>query len=171
MLKRFLMGAIAIVPLFLTPSPTMAAPTRITLRVYPLNLQDATATNFPLCPTEITVTEASRPYSEGGYTIDGNASLSWLAKAFQIEQRDEFSVTWVAKLQPQYANCQASAKISKMDGEPFEGQSYLRMRLINKKAYLILDMTGMGDANGLTTVILQKSVKSGNPIWTWGGTD
>jgi hypothetical protein len=45
------------------------------------------------------------------------------------------------------------------------------MRFINGKAYLILDMTGMRDANSLTTVIIKQDVKNGNPIWSWGGTD
>jgi hypothetical protein len=42
---------------------------------------------------------------------------------------------------------------------------------VNENVYLILDMTGMSDANRLTAVILKKDVKNGNPIWTWGGTD
>jgi hypothetical protein len=45
------------------------------------------------------------------------------------------------------------------------------MRFVDDKVYLILDMTGMSDANGLTPVILNKGVKNGNPFWTWGGTD
>ncbi len=172
MLKQLLISAIAIAPLFLSPSPTVADSTRkITLSVYPLNSREIDVTYFPQCPTEIAIAETPRPYQEGGYTIDGIASLSWLARTFKIEQSDNFSVIWAGKLQPKYANCRASASISKMDGEDFTGHSYLRMRLIDKKAYLILDMTGMRDANDLTTVILQKGVKSGNPTWTWGGSD
>ena len=45
------------------------------------------------------------------------------------------------------------------------------MQFINDRAYLILDMTGLNDANKLTPVILKKDVKDGNPVWTWGGTD
>jgi len=60
---------------------------------------------------------------------------------------------------------------NKYNGEPFEGHSYLRMRFVNDKVYLILDMTGLSDANGLMPVILNKGVKDGNPTWTWGGTD
>lgn len=170
MLKQLSMGAIA--PLFLSQSPmALAAPRMITLGVYPLNTGDVNITYFPQCPNEITITETPRPYQEGSYTTDGMASLGWLTKAFQIEKTDNFSVTWVARLQPKYANCRASAKIRKIDGENFTDHSYLRMRLIDKKAYLILDMTGMHDANDLTNVILQKAVKSGNPTWSWGGTD
>lgn len=172
MLKQLLIGAIAIAPLFLSQSSmALAAPRTITLGVYPLNSGDVNITYFPQCPKEITITETPRPYQEGSYTTDGIASLSWLTRAFQIEQMDNFSVTWVGKLQPKYANCRASAKIRKINGENFTDHSYLRMRLIDKRAYLILDMTGMHDANDLTAVILQKGVKSGNPTWTWGGTD
>jgi len=173
MLKQFLIGAIAPICLtFLIPNAAIAESTRptsrkLTLSVYPLNSNATKA----ICPNEILLTETPRPYQEGSYTTDGVATLGWLTRAFQIERHDDFSVTWVAKLQPKYANCRASAKISKIDDEDFARHSYLRMRLINQKAYLILDMTGMQDANDFTTVILQKGVKSGNPTWTWGGTD
>jgi hypothetical protein len=97
--------------------------------------------------------------------------LGWFAREFRIEKSDEFSVTWVANLQVKYHNCKAGASITKFNGEPFEGHSYLRMRFVNDKVYLILDMTGLSDANGLMPVILNKGVKNGNPTWTWGGTD
>ena len=123
------------------------------------------------CPTEVTLTETPQPYREGSYVIDGTASLSWLAQAFKIDSSDRFSVTWVANLQPKYQNCQASARITKINNESFQGHSQIRMRFINKKAYLILDMTGIPDANEMTSVILKKGVKNGNPTWSWGGTD
>ena len=144
---------------------TFAKP--LTLKVYPSNSRDT----FPICPTEITLEEKSRPYYEGGYTIDGEAKLGWLTRNFKIASSDEFSVTWVAKLQIKYHNCQATAGIASVDNEPFRGHSYLRMRFVNGNAYLILDMTAMYDANRLTPVILKKEVKDGNPTWTWAGTD
>ncbi len=123
------------------------------------------------CPATVVVTETPRPYREGGYTIDGKANLSTIAQGFTIAQSDDFSVTWVGKLKPQYSQCKATARIVKSDNESFAGHSYLRMRLVGGRAYLILDMTGMSDANSLTTAILKKSVERGNPVWSWGGTD
>ena len=160
-------GGAAIAQLSLFANPSFAAPDYVSLSVYPV---DSGAT-FPICPSEITLTQASRPYYEGGYTIDGSASLSWLAQAFTLEKSDEFSATWVAKLQNKYRNCHATARVTKVNGEIVERHSYLRMRFVNNNVYLILDMTGMNDANGLTPVILKKDVKDGNPVWTWGGTD
>lgn len=160
-------GAVAIAQLSLFANPSLAAPTQLTFSVYPADSGAA----FPICPTEFNLTETPRPYYEGGYTIDGSASLSWFAKAFKVETSDRFSVTWVAKLQTKYHNCQATARITKINGEAFRGHSYLRMRFMDNRAYLILDMTGMNDANLLTPVILKKDVQNGNPIWTWGGTD
>jgi hypothetical protein len=161
------LGTGAIAQLSLFANPIFAEPNRLTLSVYPLNTRD----NSPICPTELSLTQVSRPYYEGGYTIDGSASLGWFARSFKIEAGDQFSVTWVAKLQNKYQNCQASASISKVNDENFQGHSYLRMRFINGNAYLILDMTGIRDANGLTPVIIKKDVKNGNPIWSWAGTD
>ncbi len=137
-------GALAIAQLSLFANPSFAAPNNLTLSVYPVD----SGANFPICPTEVTLTQTPRPYYEGGYTIDGTASLGWFARPFKIEKSDKFSVTWVAKLQIKYHNCQATARITK-----------------------ILDMTGLNDANSLTPVILKKDVKDGNPVWTWGGTD
>ncbi len=161
------LGTVVIANLSLFTNPSFAEPNSLTLSVYPLNTRD----EFPICPTEFSLTQTSRPYYEGGYTTDGAASLGWFARSFKIEKKDEFSVTWVAKLQVKYSNCQATARITKINGESFDGHSYLRMRFINGKAYLILDMTGMRDANGLTTVIIKQDVKNGNPLWSWSGTD
>jgi hypothetical protein len=161
-------GGAAIAQLSVFANPSFAAPNNLTLSVYPVDSGAA----FPICPTEVTLTETPRPYYEGGYTIDGTAaSFGWFARPFKIEKSDKFSVTWVAKLQIKYHNCQATARITKINGERFEGHSYLRMQFINDSAYLILDMTGMNDANRLTPVIVKKDVKNGNPVWTWGGTD
>ncbi|KAM3093061.1 hypothetical protein ACKFKF_30145 [Phormidesmis sp. 146-12] len=123
------------------------------------------------CPEKVVLTEASRPYREGGYTIDGSANLSAIVEKVAIAATDDFSVTWVGKLKPQYSKCRATASMAKVGGAAYQGHSYLRMRFVGGKAYLILDMTGMSDANDSTTVILNKSVKNGNPNWTWGGTD
>jgi hypothetical protein len=160
-------GALVIAQLSIFTNPSFAAPNNIKLSVYP---RDSGGT-FPLCPTEVSLTQTPRPYAEGGYTTDGSASLGWFAREFRIEKSDEFSVTWVANLQVKYRSCKGTAGITKYNDEQFEGHSYLRMRFENGKVYLILDMTGMRDANGLTPVILNRSVKNGNPVWTWGGTD
>lgn len=155
-----------ITQLSLLANPSLVIPNRLTFSVYPLDRRNT----LPLCPTEFSVTEIARSY-EGGYTVEGSASLDWFARPFKIEKSDEFSVTWMAKLQIKYHNCQASAKITKINDKPFNGHSYLRMRFINDSAYLILDMTGMNDANKFTSVIINKNVKDGNPIWSWSGSD
>jgi hypothetical protein len=160
-------GAAAIAQLTLFTNPSFAKPNNFTLNVHPTDSRGA----FPICPNEVSLTQTPRHYAEGGYTKDGSASLGWFAREFRVEKSDEFSVTWVAKLQVKYRNCKATAGITKYNDEPFEGHSYLRMRFVNDKVYLILDMTGLSDANGLTPVILDKGVKNGNPTWTWGGTD
>lgn len=123
------------------------------------------------CPAKVLVTETPQPYREGSYAIDGQANLSEIANGVTIAQSDNFSVTWVAKLKPQYRQCKATARIVKSGNEPFSGHSYLRMRFVEGNAYLILDMTGMSDANSLTSAILKQSVQRGNPVWSWGGTD
>lgn len=123
------------------------------------------------CPERVTVTENSQPYREGSYAIDGSANLSQLADRFTVAGADDFSVTWVGTLKPAYRQCKATARIVKNDNEAYLSNSYLRLRFTGGKVYLILDMTGMSDANGLTTAILRKGVRNGNPIWSWGGTD
>lgn len=123
------------------------------------------------CPEKVMLNEQAQPYREGGYTIDGSANLSQLADRFTVASTDEFSVTWVGTLKPAYRTCKATARIVKNDNEAYLSQSYLRLRFIGGKVYLILDMTGMSDANGLTTAILRKGVRNGNPVWSWGGTD
>ncbi len=139
----------------------------LTLKVRPVN----SVAIQPACPAEIILNEKSRPYYEGGYTTDGSAKLDWLAGKFKVVASDEFSVTWSAKLQRKYQNCRATAGIAIAGDEAFKGHSYLRMRFSKGNVYLILDMTGMYDANRFTPVILKKEVKDGDPIWTWAGTD
>ncbi|MBW4469025.1 MAG: hypothetical protein KME45_01325 [Stenomitos rutilans HA7619-LM2] len=136
------------------------------MQVYP-----AIDTQTVRCPEKVTLTEKPQPYREGGYTIDGSANLSQLADRFSVASADEFSVTWVGTLKPTYRQCKATARIVKNDEEAYLSHSYLRLRFTGGKVYLILDMTGMSDANGLTTAILRKGVRNGNPVWSWGGTD
>lgn len=159
-------GTVAIAQTIIAPS--YAAPNQMTLSVYPLNSRSNISPN---CPEEVSLTESSRPYTEGSYAKNGTASLRWLAKAFKFEKSDKFSVIWVAKLQPKYETCEGSAAVTMVGDEPFDGHSYLRMQFVNKNVYLILDMTGMRDANNLTTVILKQGINNGNPTWSWGGTD
>jgi hypothetical protein len=144
-----------------------AKPNTLTLSVYPFDSRE----KFPICPTEVKLTEASRPYYEGGYTRDGSGSLGWLAREFKVTTKDDFSVIWSAKLQTKYRNCRGTATVTQIDGESFEGISHLRMRFVNGTVYLILDMTGKRDANGLTTVITKHGIKNGQPFWSWSGTD
>lgn len=146
--------------------PARAA--NIEMRIFTANdVEDSRS----FCPDKVTLTETSRPYREGGYTIDGSADLKAIAENMAISATDDFSVTWVGKLKPKYSKCKATASMTRVGGEAYQGHSYLRLRLVNGNAYLILDMTGKPDANSFTTVILQQSVRNGNPIWTWGGTD
>ncbi len=123
------------------------------------------------CPETVILTEQPQPYREGGFTIDGSADLSQIADRVTIATMDDFSVTWVGKLKPVYRQCKATARIVKKDNEIHPGQSYLRLRFVGGNVYLILDMTGMNDANDLTAVILRKGVRNGKPFWSWGGTD
>ena len=124
----------------------------------------------PVCPQKVTVTETARPYFEGGYIIDGLAKLGEIADKFTVFAKDEFSVTWAANLKPKYRDCFATGRVMKVDGKE-EDQSHIRVRFTQGKVFLILDMTGMFDANETTTSILKHGVKDGNPTWTWGGTD
>jgi hypothetical protein len=164
-IKTLFIGfAIAQFSMFATANDLLAKD--LTLKVFPVN--DIRA---GLCPSEVTVTETGRPYTEGSYTVDGIAKLDWLAGKFTIATTDRFSVTWQAKLQRKYQNCVAAAGFGYDAQERTERHSYLRMQFDKGKVYLILDMTGRYDANSLTPVIIKKEVKDGNPIWTWAGTD
>ena len=161
----FIALAIAQSTIFNIPNSVSAE--TLTLKVHPAGSKAVQ----PICPTQVTLTQKARPYYEGGYTIDGSAKLDSIVGKFKVVTSDEFSVTWGAKLQRKYQNCQATAGIAITGKEPFQGHSYLRMRFTKGNVYLILDMTGMYDANGFTPVILKKEVKDGNPLWTWAGTD
>ncbi len=123
------------------------------------------------CPQKAFLTEQNAPYYEGGYTINGQAKLDSFAGPFTIASSDPFSVTWVATLKPAYSNCKATGRIVKEGNETFNSQSHLRLRFTDGKVFLILDMTGISDANSFTSVIIKKGVNTGNPTWTWAGTD
>lgn len=118
------------------------------------------------CPQQITLSEESQPY-EGGYRVTGKANLSSIANAFKFAHSDPFSVTWEATLKPPFQQCWATAGV-KSSGE---SSSHLRARLLNGKLYLILDMTGLQDANGFTPEIVNQSIQAGYPVWSWAGTD
>ena len=165
MRSLFILG-IGIAASLLSSLPAQAA--NLELQVFrAIDTQDSSVR----CPAKVVLTETSQPYREGGYAIDGKANLSAIANGFTIADSNDFTVTWVAKLKPQYSQCKATARIVKAGNENFSGHSYLRMQFVGGKAYLILDMTGMSDANSLTTAILKQSVQRGNPVWSWGGTD
>jgi hypothetical protein len=123
------------------------------------------------CPEKVIVNEQAQPYREGGYTIDGSANVSAIADRLTLATVDDFSATWVGTLKPVYQQCKATARMVKNRNEAYSDHSYLRLRFIGGKVYLILDMTGMRDANDFTTVILRKGVRNGNAFWSWGGTD
>ncbi len=123
------------------------------------------------CPEKVIAYQTPRPYREGGYETDGMVALQAIATQISMMQSDSFSATWVGTLRPPFQNCQATAGMSLVDAQPYEGHSYLRMRLLDGKAYFILDMTGMRDANNFTPVILDKGIQQANPRWSWGGTD
>ncbi len=156
------LGALALT--LLIAAPVQAAP--IALQVF-----KAIDAQTIRCPEKVMVNEQSQPYREGGYTIDGSASLTQLTDRLTVAAVDDFSVTWVGTLKPAYRQCKATARMVKNGNEAYADHSYLRLRFTGGKVYLILDMTGMRDANDFTTVILRKGVRNGNAFWSWGGTD
>lgn len=123
------------------------------------------------CPQKVIVTEQNAPYYEGGYTINGSAKLSSFAEPFTISNTDPFSVTWVANLKPAFSKCIAAGSIVKSGSEEKNSDFHLRVRFTGGKVFLILDMTGLKDANNFFPVITKKGVTAGNPTWSWGGTD
>jgi hypothetical protein len=164
-IKTLFIGlAIAQVSMFATANDLLAKD--LTLKVFPVN-----DLKSGLCPSEVTLMEKGRPYTEGSYTVDGEAKLDWLAGVFKIVATDRFSVTWQAKLQRKYQNCIATAGFSYDAEERTQRHSYLRMQFDKGNVYLILDMTGKYDINSLTATIRNQDVKDGNPIWAWTGSD
>lgn len=123
------------------------------------------------CPERLIAYETPRPYTEGGSATDGMIQLKEIATDIAISQSNEFSVTWSGKLKPEYADCVGTAGITVVDGEAFQGHSYIRVQLMGGEARAILDMTGMRDVNGYTRVIVDQTMREGNPRWAWGGSD
>ena len=82
------MGTVAIANLSLFTNPSFADPNSLTLSVYPLNTRD----EFPICPTEFSLTQTSRPYYEGGFTTDGAASLGWFARQDLLKLRKKMNL-------------------------------------------------------------------------------
>ena len=156
------LGALALTLLITTPA-----------KAAPLELQVFKALDGVTirCPEKVVVNEQPEPYREGSYTIDGSANLSQLTDRMSIAAVDDFSVIWSGTLKPAYRQCKATARVVKNSNEASTEHPYLRLRFTGGKVYLILDMTGMSDANAFTTVILRRGVRNGNPFWSWGGTD
>lgn len=143
-------------------------PVTLTLQVYPS--LDAPDNAFDGgCPKEVTVISRSSPYREGGYDAFGTAQLFKIAGPARFEASDRFSVTWRARLKPQYRNCIATAGLVDEDNSP--DPSFMWMRFDNGYADFILNMSGYSDINGYTLNILYQSIEEGNPVWRWGGTD
>lgn len=123
------------------------------------------------CPDKLVAYETPYPPSPGGYATDGMIQLKEISTDISVSYADDFTVVWVGTLKPEYAGCKATAGISTVDGEDFQGHSYIRVQLSDGKAKAILDMTGVSDPNGFTSVILFQGMREGNPRWAWGGTD
>jgi hypothetical protein len=136
-----------------------------TLRVYPI--VDVAQSQ---CPKEVKVTIQPSPYREGGFDSTGKAELTAIADTVQFETSDRFSVTWRARLKPQYRSCIGTAGLFTTQ-DTIVSPSLLRMRFINGNAYFMVDTTGLSDANGYTLSILRQNIEAGNPVWRWGGTD
>lgn len=123
------------------------------------------------CPEALTAYETRRPPAPGGYATDGMIQLAAIATNISATQLTDFSAVWTGTLKPEYTNCKATAGMSTVDGEAYTSHSYLRVQMIDGQARVILDMTGMRDANNFTTTLMEQTMREGNPRWTWGGTD
>jgi hypothetical protein len=156
--KNFLLSLGVAIPMCFLSIPAQAEQLR--LEVYPSSDAPNSA-----CPEQVAITEESKAHS-GGFTVSGLADLKSFAGPFSVVSKDAFSVTWAAKLKPQYTRCKATAGLN--DNRCL---SYLRMRFIDGKVLVILDMTGLRDVNRFTPTILSQGIKNGNPVWQWGGTD
>ena len=145
----------------------MPKPKVQTLRVYPMLERTAQQGK---CPKEVKVTIQPNPYREASYASSGKAQLQQIAEKVEFEASDRFSVTWRARLKPEFRSCVATAGLVENKDAPMSS-SLLRMRFVNGNAYFILDTTGISDINGYTMAILQQKIEAGNPSWRWGGTD
>jgi hypothetical protein len=165
-LRRISIGSLSCTAL-LSVNSLMAAAATIELQPH---LLGGTQTQGR-CPEKVVVQQSARPYQEGSFTWDGMAALGAIAAQVKVAKVDPFSVTWVGTLKPPFQACRASAGMAKVDGQNFSGHSYLRMQFLKGKVYFILDMTGLQDANDLTTTILRHEIVKDSPRWQWGGTD
>lgn len=138
----------------------------LTLEIYPV--LSAPEGN---CPTELMIHQESDPYREGGYTLRGQADLSNIAGDFVMVSQDLFSTTWTAVLKPEYANCNATGKITQIDGESYDYHSPVTVRLLAGQIIFKVDLTGISDANNYTASLLESGVENGHPVWRWGGSD
>lgn len=152
---------------FLGLHSSMAA--AATIELQPHALSDAQQQGR--CPKKVVAYQTARPYQEGSFAWDGMVALGAIATQVKVAKVDPFSVTWVGTLKPPFQTCRATAGMAKVDGQNFSEHSYLRMQFLNGKAYFILDMTGLQDANGLTPAIVRHEIVNGSPRWQWGGTD
>lgn len=152
------------VPMSLVLHQVVRAET-IELQVFPVNGPDQN------CPEKVIAYQTLRPYQEGGYSRDGMVNLNAIATNITLSPEAPYSTTWVGTLKPQYRNCKGTAGMIKIDGKEHIGPSYIRLQMLQGKATVILDMTGIRDVNGFTTQIIKSSLRQGNPRWTWGGTD
>ncbi len=123
------------------------------------------------CPNQLIAYETLSPYTEGGYSREGMIQLGDIATDIEMAGSDSFSITWLGSLKTLYRDCQATAIINRIDGEAYTGHSYLQLRLVDGQAAVVLDMTGIPDANGFTSTLLSGTMRDGNPRWIWGGTD
>ncbi|MEL6556169.1 MAG: hypothetical protein AAFQ63_22340 [Cyanobacteria bacterium J06621_11] len=142
-----------------------ALATRIEMRMLPRNGPGVG------CPESLTAYETARPPAPGGYATDGMVQLSAIATNISATQLTDFTAVWTGTLKSEYSNCIATAGIYSKDGETFWGHSHLRVQLADGQAKVVLDMTGVRDANGFTSTIIEQTMREGNPRWTWGGTD
>jgi hypothetical protein len=97
--------------------------------------------------------------------------LSAIATDIELIASNSFSTSWVGTLKPQYGDCQGTAIINNLDGEAYAGHSYLQVQLAEGQATVVLNMTGIPDANGFTSTLLASEMRDGNPRWAWGGSD
>ncbi|MEO0758851.1 MAG: hypothetical protein AAFY78_18480 [Cyanobacteria bacterium J06648_16] len=152
-------------PLSFLSSLGAAALARTTLlQVFAFN--DATGN----CPQTLTAYETFN-YYEGGGSTDGMVQLRTVATDIRLDRVDDYSATWVGTLKPEFSSCRGSAGMASMDGEPYQGHSYIRTQFADGQATVILDMTGMGGPNGTMPEIVEQTLREGNPRWTWAVAD
>lgn len=149
----------------LTSLGSAALATTIELEVLPT--LDSTGT----CPEQLIAHETPRPRMEGGYSRDGMIKLRDIAKDVRVARSTPFSTTWVATLKPEFRDCEGTAIINAIDGDPYEGHSYIQVQLADGEVTATLDMTGIPDANSYTSTLMFGGMREGNPRWTWGGSD